>query len=119
MLEPFVHPVLREILHDIDRLEPFPEVASKVLELTLQEGLSDAEMIPAVVETVEPTAEAVQEAAVATEPSVEEIAQVVETATPEPTQQQLAAKPVGEGGESRQAWTPTPTHRARRPSPGC
>lgn len=40
-----MHPVLREILQDIDRLEPFPEVASKVLELTLQDDLNDAEMI--------------------------------------------------------------------------
>ena len=72
---------------------------------------SEAQLIPAVVETATPSAseEEIKEEVAPTEAIAEEVAQVVPTGTPEPTPQQLAAKPVGENGESRQAWTPTPT----------
>jgi HD-like signal output (HDOD) protein len=40
-----MHPILEEILLDIDRLEPFPEVAIRVLELSLQEETGPQELV--------------------------------------------------------------------------
>jgi HD-like signal output (HDOD) protein len=43
-----VHPILKEILLDIERLEPFPEVAVRVLELSLQEDCGPNEIVEVV-----------------------------------------------------------------------
>ncbi|MEW6072936.1 MAG: HDOD domain-containing protein [Planctomycetota bacterium] len=40
-----MHPILKEVLLDIERLEPFPEVAVRVLELSLQEDLGPREIV--------------------------------------------------------------------------
>ena len=71
----------------------------------------EAQLVPAVVETATPNQniEAVDEEVAPTEAVAEEVAQLLPTETPEPTAQQLAAKPVSENGESREAWTPTPS----------
>ena len=40
-----MHPILKEILLDIERLEPFPHVAVRVLELSMQEGSGPRELV--------------------------------------------------------------------------
>lgn len=40
-----MHPILEEILVDIERLEPFPDVAIRVLELSLQEETGPNELV--------------------------------------------------------------------------
>ena len=40
-----VHPILKEVLLDIERLEPFPEVAIRVLELSMQEGVGPTDLV--------------------------------------------------------------------------
>lgn len=69
-----------------------------------------APLVPAVVETATPVA-TVLSTSLQDSPAVtpDEVAQINPSATPEPTAQQLAAKPVSENGAPRAAWTPTPT----------
>lgn len=40
-----MHPILKEVLLDIERLEPFPEVAVRVLELGMQENCGPMELV--------------------------------------------------------------------------
>ena len=76
---------------------------------------TSAQMATAIVETAVPIA-ALEESddntsqgitVVTLTPTAEP--EIVATATPAPTEQQLAAKPINENGEMREAWTPTPT----------
>jgi len=40
-----VHPTLKEILLDVERIEPFPQIAIRVLEISMQETTGPNDLV--------------------------------------------------------------------------